>query len=183
MDPDAVNALFERHQTWAEKLAQHYVGKKRVQAFMVPDMVNSALIGLFHASARWIAMHCSDSDAAFRHYASSRVVGAMLDEMREQFGANETRKVQVRGRVEFHPLSQHLTEYERDRAEHDLDGIIKGLPNVERTVLRRRGDGLSQKAIGAELGVSESRVCQIQKQALSRLGVRMRCFCASQNWD
>lgn len=64
--------------------------------------------------------------------------------------------------VEGHHFAQSLSE------------AIDGLPEREKLVLSMYyNDELNQREIGAVLGVSESRVCQIQSQALLRLQARM----------
>jgi len=57
---------------------------------------------------------------------------------------------------------------------HALADAISGLPERERLVVSLYyDDELNLKEIGAVLGVSESRVCQIQSQAMLRLRARM----------
>ena len=61
---------------------------------------------------------------------------------------------------------------ERFRAA--LTEAIEGLPDRERTVMSLYyDDELNLKEIGAVLKVSESRICQIHGQALSRLQARL----------
>ena len=55
-----------------------------------------------------------------------------------------------------------------------LAEAIEGLPERERTVMSLYyDDELNLKEIGAVLKVSESRICQIHGQALSRLQARL----------
>lgn len=57
---------------------------------------------------------------------------------------------------------------------HALAESIDGLPEREKLVMSLYyDDELNLKEIGAVLGVSESRVCQIHGQALIRLRARM----------
>ena len=67
-----------------------------------------------------------------------------------------------------------LDELERDQFKRGLAEAISGLPDRERLVMALYYDEeLNLREIGAVLGVSESRVCQIHGQALLRLKARM----------
>jgi len=67
-----------------------------------------------------------------------------------------------------------LDELERDEFKRSLAEAISGLPEREQLVMALYYDEeLNLREIGAVLGVSESRVCQIHGQALLRLKSRM----------
>lgn len=64
--------------------------------------------------------------------------------------------------------------FERDSFQKQLAEAIKGLPEREQLILSLYyDDELNLKEIGAVLGVSESRVCQIHSQATQRLRSRL----------
>jgi RNA polymerase sigma factor for flagellar operon FliA len=66
-------------------------------------------------------------------------------------------------------------ETERGTMRTAVAGAIAGLPERERLVMSLYyDDELNLKEIGAVLGVSESRVCQLHGQALVRLRSRLR---------
>jgi RNA polymerase sigma factor for flagellar operon FliA len=64
---------------------------------------------------------------------------------------------------------------EEEDFRNEMSAALNGLPERERLVLALYYDEeLNLREIGAVLGVSESRVCQIHSQALLRLKARMR---------
>lgn len=70
--------------------------------------------------------------------------------------------------------NQPLDNLQNDDFKAGLAEAIKGLPERERLVMSLYYDQeLNLREIGAILGVSESRVCQIHGQALIRLRARM----------
>jgi RNA polymerase sigma factor for flagellar operon FliA len=70
--------------------------------------------------------------------------------------------------------SEPYATVEGQHFAESLSEAIDGLPEREKLVLSMYyNDELNQREIGAVLGVSESRVCQIQSQALLRLQARM----------
>ena len=72
--------------------------------------------------------------------------------------------------VEADPFRDVLDE----RFREALTEAISGLPDRERTVMSLYyDDELNLKEIGAVLKVSESRICQIHGQALTRLQARL----------
>jgi RNA polymerase sigma factor for flagellar operon FliA len=67
-----------------------------------------------------------------------------------------------------------LEQLEMDKFRDGLAKAVSGLPDRERLVMSLYYDEeLNLREIGAVLGVSESRVCQIHGQALMRLKARM----------
>ncbi|MFN2381733.1 MAG: sigma-70 family RNA polymerase sigma factor, partial [Guyparkeria sp.] len=64
-----------------------------------------------------------------------------------------------------------------DHFQRDLADCIDALPERERLVMSLYYvEELNQKEIGAVLGVSESRVCQIQNKAVMRLKTAMNAW-------
>ncbi|MCL7745419.1 RNA polymerase sigma factor FliA [Guyparkeria hydrothermalis] len=106
--------------------------------------------------------HAAMSDASTVHVTS-------LDHAGE--GENETYDV-------ADPHSQQPDEaLAENHFQRDLAGYIDELPERERLVMSLYYvDELNQKEIGAVLGVSESRVCQIHNKAIMRLKTAMNAW-------
>lgn len=80
------------------------------------------------------------------------------------------------------PIVEHIPDerasivdgLQNDEFQHELAEAIAGLPERERLVMALYYDEeFNLKEIGAVLGVTESRVCQIHSQALLRLRARL----------
>ncbi|HER34911.1 MAG: RNA polymerase sigma factor FliA [Halothiobacillaceae bacterium] len=106
--------------------------------------------------------HAAMSDASTVHVTS-------LDHAGE--GENETYDVADHNRQQ---PDEALAE---NHFQRDLAGHIDELPERERLVMSLYYvDELNQKEIGAVLGVSESRVCQIHNKAIMRLKTAMNAW-------
>ncbi len=196
----------------------------------VDDLIQAGMMGLLDALQGF-----DDSQGAqFETYATQRIRGAMLDELRDTDWA--PRSVRKQGRAienAIHNLQQslgqspseqqiaeamdvplaeyqqmlseahghqlvHYEDFENEDGEaigfnladtrplplqvlHDeamRDSLVKGiseLPEREKMVMAMYyQEDLNLKEIGAVLGVSESRVCQLHTQAILRLRGKMR---------
>ena len=72
-----------------------------------------------------------------------------------------------------------MRDLESDEFRQAMAAAISGLPEREALVMALYYDEeLNLKEIGAVLGVSESRVCQIHGQALTRLRARLQDWSA-----
>lgn len=222
----------------AEVLRTHYDLVRRVAYHIaarlpasvdIEDLVQSGVIGLLEA-----ARHFSgDRGASFETYATIRIRGAIMDELRrgdwaprsvhrrhreiagamravEQRTGREAREDEIiaelgitvadyhaalQDSVQCHLLSLHGSG-DQDGEDHELDcadpgadpyrdverdqfrlamvNAIAALPEREKLVLALYYDEeLNLREIGAVLGVTESRVCQIHGQALLRLRSRL----------
>jgi len=194
----------------------------------VNDLIQAGTIGLIEAARSYDP----SQGAAFETYASIRIRGAMLDEIRRsdwvprsvhrrvreaaaatqaieqrtgraarssevasamQVSAEELNRIMedaVRGHVlsidahvdDAGELRLPATEFsaspsrdhEREAFGESLTRAIEALPEREQLVMSLYYEQeLNLKEIGAVLGVSESRVCQIHGQALVRLRARL----------
>lgn len=210
------------------KRIAYHLASRLPSHVLADDMIQAGMEGLLEARA-----HFDDSKgAAFETYASIRIRGAMLDELRrgdwaprsvhraardisevirklEHELGREAKDAEVAEALnmtvqEYHHLLMDaacvkvsayqdggLTEdnmrdglFSRLGAPHEvlasvgfkraLAQHIADLPERERLVISMYyQDELNLKEIGAVLGVSESRVCQIHSSAVIRLRARM----------
>jgi RNA polymerase sigma factor for flagellar operon FliA len=71
-------------------------------------------------------------------------------------------------------FGQPMNALEKDRFDRDLEDSIDDLPEREREVVRLYHEkGLTLRAIGSLMYVSESRIAQMHSRALKRLKERM----------
>lgn len=71
-------------------------------------------------------------------------------------------------------LDQKVIQLLAERYQHYEDGWFGTLPERERSVVQGIVDGLSNKKIGAQMGVSESTIKAILQNLFSKAGVRTR---------
>lgn len=217
------NRLFEDNLKLVKSIAQH-ICVRLPAGYSLDDLVQVGLIGLLEASK----VYDSTLGASFKSYASIRIRGAIMDELRRQSWV--PRSVQQKSRrlssaiksVEgklgraasdreiaaemnetmddyfetlemvsgctvfslddedntFEPASEdeiQLNNLQDDAVKKKLAEVIGSLPYQEKMVVALYYDKeLNLKEIGEVLEVSESRVCQIHSQAVSRMRARMR---------
>lgn len=217
------NRLFEENVKLVKSIAQH-ICVRLPAGYSLDDLVQVGLIGLLEASK----VYDASLGASFKSYASIRVRGAIMDELRRQSWV--PRSVQQKSRklskaiqsVEnklgraasdreiaaemneslddyhetlemvtgcsvfslddedntFEPASDddiQLNEIQDAAVKKKLAEVIGSLPYQEKMVVALYYDKeLNLKEIGEVLEVSESRVCQIHSQAVSRMRARMR---------
>lgn len=176
-DADARCALIERYATLATSLAR---GVRPATALADrDDLESAALIGLIDAVDRFQP----DRGVPFEAYASLRIRGAVVDELR---------RVDERGRSARHDestapvsldalLERGATEpaaaddgvHDRFEAE-DLRARVQSalacLPPRQREVLARYyGEALTLREAGKRMGISEARACQLHGRAIQNL--------------
>jgi len=221
--------LVPRHADLVRRIA-HQLSARLPACVEVDDLIQAGMIGLLDAARSYD----TDQGASFETYASIRIRGAMIDDVRrsdwaprsvhrrsreiaaaireiEQANGRAARAQEVAERLQM-PLSEYLRALEDaarsqvlsldthveehgevqvlpragptpgqvfDRGEfgRELSAAIAKLPEREQLVLSLYYEKeLNLKEIGAVLGVSESRVCQIHGQAVVRLRGRLNVF-------
>lgn len=223
------NDCIAQHSDLVRRIA-HHLAARLPASVEVDDLIQAGMMGLLEASRSYDA----EQGASFETYASIRIRGSMIDEIRRgdwvprsvhrraRDAASTIRKLeQVSGRAASatevaSAMEMALPDYLRlmedaargqvlslesrieDRGELDtpstggptpqqmlersqfgeeIGKAISLLPEREQLVLSLYYEQeLNLKEIGAVLGVSESRVCQIQGQAMLRLRGRLKAF-------
>ncbi len=224
------NALAREFLPLVKRIAYHMM--TRLPASVeVDDLIQAGLMGLMDAADRYD----SEQGAHFETYATQRVRGAMLDELREADWASRNvrragRQIEsamhiLQQRHQRPPSEQEIAEemgldihayfdllndargaqlvYYEDLHEGDGDDFLERfadrghqapfdvlssahfkkalaqavgiLPEREKQLMGMYYEQeMNFKEIGAVLGVSESRVCQLHSQAITRLRGRLR---------
>ncbi|WP_442684329.1 RNA polymerase sigma factor FliA [Stenotrophomonas sp. JC08] len=223
------NDCITRHADLVRRIA-HHLAARLPASVEVDDLIQAGMMGLLEASRSYDA----DQGASFETYASIRIRGSMIDEIRRgdwvprsvhrraREAANTIRRIeQASGRAASAtevaeamelPLDEYmrlvedasrgqvlslesriedqgeldtpttggptpLQVLERSQFGAELGKAIAQLPEREQLVLSLYYEQeLNLKEIGAVLGVSESRVCQIHGQAALRLRSRLKTF-------
>jgi len=214
----------------------HHLAARLPPAVDVDDLVQAGMIGLIEAGRQYRG----DGGASFETFASFRIRGAMIDELRRgdwtprsvhrkvREAADALRAIEQRngraatsqevasaiglGPADYQQLLDDAargqvlsldaatvatgepalsaethqagpgTLFEQAEFREALAEAIAGLPDRERTVMALYyQEEMNLREIGAVLGVTESRVCQIHGQALVRLRARMAVWKDSGN--
>ena len=125
------------------------------------------------------------SHAAPREVAAE--LGIPLDEYFEMVAATASQRMfsleeadpDVAQEDDGEPVFDPATEFESEEFREAMTAAIGALPERESMVMSLYyDDELNLKEIGEVLGVSESRVCQIHGQALTRLRARLQDWVA-----
>ncbi len=223
----------ERYADLVRRIA-HHLAARLPSSVEVDDLIQAGMIGLIEASRNYDP----EQGATFETYASIRIRGSMIDEIRRGDWTPRSvhRKVREAGEItrdieqrtgraagakevadamqmpieeynrlledaacgQILSLESHVEdngearlaravthtpqiEAERNEFRESLAAEIAELPDREQLVLSLYYEQeMNLREIGAVLGVSESRVCQIHGQAMLRLRARMGDFASSE---
>lgn len=158
---------------------------RRLGRVIEPDeLVSIAYVALCNAATAYDP----GRGASFRTYAGSRIDTAICDEARRRIGRKGIEKPT---RIPYNALSSldalNGVGYEAPADDHPLedvdsrdfvDRVLAQLPERERFCLTMYTHGeLNQRELGEILGVSESRVSQIIRQAGDRIRKADRRSC------
>jgi len=223
---DSADGLVREYLPLVKRIAYHLM--TRLPASVeVDDLIQAGLMGLLDAVERFDDGH----GAHFETYATQRIRGAMLDELREaDWASRNVRKAARQIEQAIHTLEQRLGRppseqeiaaemrldinayfdllndargaqllYYEDLHEDGGDDFLERFADdvslgpfdilagrhFKRALAPEREKQLmgmyyeqemNFKEIGAVLGVSESRVCQLHSQAITRLRSRLRAW-------
>jgi RNA polymerase sigma factor for flagellar operon FliA len=180
------NALVEAHLDLARSIALR-IARRLPPSILIDDLYQEACIGLMNAAERYENRHEEgfSGPVPFTSYAAVRVRGAVLDSVRRRHYLNATMQSLDSGNgdgmrmnsQEARDLSEAIT-YEPDY-DAEIDGerravpvrqAIEELPEREQKVIQMSfREGLSGRAIGKRIGVSESRARQIRTAGLAKV--------------
>ena len=183
---DARQAELIRRYTPLVRRIALAIARKLPKNVLADDLVAAGMLGLWDAIRR----HSGQDDCRFEWYVRVRIRGAIGDELRaadwlprraraRAEAAGQTAATIVRfedmGEVEQERAlagsdTAIETAVEEKRQGDKVTRAMKELPERERLILRRRYfEGVELERLGAELGVTAARVCQLHSRAVERL--------------
>lgn len=147
------------------------------------DLIQAGMIGLIEAHRN----HDPNKGASFETYAGIRIRGAMLDEMRRfdylpRQSGHAPRPLSYEQVLLYHPEKlPDATEHEtpeaiviRDQLLGRQQEILNRLSGRDQIVARRCLINEEKgRTVARELGVTESRVCQIKAKLIEKIRLRM----------
>ena len=187
-DPAARCALIERYAPLATRVARGMNVPVGAVAGS-DDLESAALIGLIDAVDRFEP----DRGVPFEGYASLRIRGAVLDEVRrvDELGRADRRRQRAaaaqgetgsyHGTVSLDELIERgyhggaeqdevAERYEAEDLRMRVRSAMTCLPPRQREVLERYyGQSLTLREAGLRMGISEARACQLHGRAIQNL--------------
>ena len=182
-----VSDLVLAHREHARSIARGIRRKYALWHVDADDLEQAAMEGLLMAAKRYDSAR---ADANFAGFASLRIAGAVIDEIRKRDWVpyRENRRSAEGADRRLVSLDARVGALGDDGSalpepawmaapDEDLDGWLDALDKLaglrprEQYVALQYGAGYTFKEIGDGLGVSESRVWQLYARAMERIGV------------
>lgn len=139
------------HAQLVNRIARHLIARLPAQ-FQLDDLVQAGMMGLLEAARKYDP----DKGASFETFASIRIRGAMLDEVRRHEWTPRTLHKQGK------EMSLRAQQFEQERGRKAGDGELAGLLNIEIPLLHQLQDKLAASKFvemdGADDSFSQSRI-------------------------
>lgn len=172
------DALVVEHVEWARRLARIARSQYHLVALEPEDAEGVALEALVHCARKFRP----ETGVPFQGYARVRVTGAVIDLFHRYYGRAGRRvprqavplglvvaDAEVLDRIAS-AAPTPLELLERAISTSQLDPLLERLHRRESRIIRLHYlEGWTLKQIGDSMAVTESRVCQIEKEILVRL--------------
>ena len=162
-------------------LVRHIVRKMGMDRIDHDEAVAIGLLAMVEAAPRY-----DPSRGQFSSFIAPRIRGAVIDEYRKLYGRKDHSMRPVlwsldkllqdaAGHEDMHTMlilsledtSVHWQEWGESAV--DTRKVMRRLRPRERVIVRQRAKGRTFKSIGDELGISESRVCQVLRKMRERI--------------
>lgn len=169
-----------------ERLAREYAWLARTIALRAAcswedreELIGDAMLGLAKAIRGYDPARERYDGASFKAYARTRILGAIIDGRRQRDPVGRQRRHELLAGAT--PMSHEQDTVRLEHAPHaadepdldqriDLKDAIAQLPARERLIIILHDlEGVHLAELGRLLGVNESRVSQIARQARDRL--------------
>jgi RNA polymerase sigma factor for flagellar operon FliA len=182
---DAYNRLVASLRKWTAAIAMGLLRQGKLPGVLLEDAIQEGQLALCDAIARFDPAR----GIKFESFASRRVWGAMLDFLRQSRFFSGCRKRRCQPPVPLdaprfagdthrvrtgHDALVDRSELRREQIRDAIDALdALPLDERQRLIVRRLYvDGRSLRDVGRELGVCESRICQLHSEILARLRQR-----------
>lgn len=163
---DAVRALLPLARTVAAQM-------ERKLKMPYGELTTQSMIAAWEAAREYSGKIHPD----FYQFAYYTIKHRLVDQIRSEFGRTSGGNSRVHDKVHtpidphdvvFKVVGQEERAYERIEREMQVASILVRLPERQREVLTKFFfDGLTLTEIGRQMGVTESRACQLKSKALS----------------
>lgn len=178
MDAGARDDLILENTGWARQIAMQTIRAHRLLV-QPDDAISAAFLALVESAGRYKR---GVGVADFRPFAAHRVRGAVLDLVRRENSHGRTAEGRRRFRAAALDISELLGRL-ADPGPGPLDLAIAmqairlfahARPLEHQVLWLYHVEGLPLKAIGQQLGLTESRICQIQQEGSARIREAIR---------
>ena len=176
--------LILKYKPLALKIAKR-VHRKRAFYLSLDDVISAGMIGLWDAIRKYKteADLNSEHDKTFEYYLNFRVYGSIIDEMRNQDWAHRRKSTRNKINATLYSMEE-ISKSDEDLYFRDSNSPEKLLADKEllqfllasisseekrKVFIKHNCNEITAKNIAIEVGVSEARIFQINKEVKAEL--------------